>query len=224
MTDVLQLKLKKKKTKKKRIIFCILTLLVIGGCGGYYYMQSVKAADESDEIVIDVADNQSIVYGEIKNISGNDITYTVMNKVEASTEASTEAAGQIQGDAPATKMNAETVTGEMSTEEVTGAMSTEEGGSMPQMSGDASSAMPQMNADESGSMPQMSGDTSETTTEDIYVATEEEVSTTIPVGTDVTTKLGTVTTFSRLSTGDIIEMIVEKDGDDSQIISIWIVG
>ena len=213
MTDVLQLKLKKKKTKKKRIIFCILTLLVIGGCGGYYYMQSVKAADESDEIVIDVADNQSIVYGEIKNISGNDITYTVMNKVEASTEASTEAAGQIQGDAPATKMNAETVTGEMSTEEVTGAMSTEEGGSMPQMS-----------TDESGAMPQMSGDTSETTTADTYVATEEEVSTTIPVGTDVTTKLGTVTTFSRLSTGDIIEMIVEKDGDDSQIISIWIVG
>ncbi len=46
----------------------------------------------------------------------------------------------------------------------------------------------------------------------------------IPVGTEVETKLGTVTTFSRLSNGDIIKMLLQKDDTGSnELMKIWIV-
>lgn len=45
----------------------------------------------------------------------------------------------------------------------------------------------------------------------------------IPVGTDVKTKLGAVTTFSRLAAGDNIQMLVEKDGADGCILEIQII-
>lgn len=45
----------------------------------------------------------------------------------------------------------------------------------------------------------------------------------IPVGTEVETKLGTTTTFARLSSGDTIQMLIEKDAeDDNGILKIWI--
>lgn len=58
----------------------------------------------------------------------------------------------------------------------------------------------------------------------IYTLTEETGSTTIPVGTDVITSLGKTTTFSRLSNGDIIKMILEKDSSGSKVVvGVWIV-
>jgi hypothetical protein len=57
-----------------------------------------------------------------------------------------------------------------------------------------------------------------------YIETDESVTLLIPVGTSVTTKLGTVTTFSRLAAGDLIAMVVEEQSDGSfVIISIEIV-
>ncbi len=45
----------------------------------------------------------------------------------------------------------------------------------------------------------------------------------IPVGTDVVTKLGTTTTFARLSSGDTIQMLMQEDeADDRNILKIWI--
>lgn len=52
-----------------------------------------------------------------------------------------------------------------------------------------------------------------------YEQDGETVTTLIPVGTVVTTKLGTTTTFSRLSAGDTIQMVLE----DGEIVSIRIV-
>lgn len=58
----------------------------------------------------------------------------------------------------------------------------------------------------------------------IYTHTDETGSTTIPVGTDVITSLGKTTTFSRLSNGDIIKMIMEKDsGGEKVVVGVWIV-
>ena len=46
----------------------------------------------------------------------------------------------------------------------------------------------------------------------------------IPVGTDVETKLGTITTFSRLSNGDTIRMLMQKSDNGSEdLLKIWIV-
>lgn len=54
----------------------------------------------------------------------------------------------------------------------------------------------------------------------VYVAGEETLTQYIPVGTDVTTKLGTVTTFSRLSAGDWVALVVEDD----VIMAVYIIG
>ncbi len=46
----------------------------------------------------------------------------------------------------------------------------------------------------------------------------------IPVGTEVETKLGTITTFSRLSSGDIIKMLLQKDDTGKKaLMKIWII-
>ena len=45
----------------------------------------------------------------------------------------------------------------------------------------------------------------------------------IPVGTDVVTKLGTTTTFARLSSGDTIQMLIQTgESTDGDILKIWI--
>jgi hypothetical protein len=45
----------------------------------------------------------------------------------------------------------------------------------------------------------------------------------IPVGTDVVTKLGTTTSFSRLASGDYIRILVQNEPDSQDILKIWIV-
>lgn len=44
----------------------------------------------------------------------------------------------------------------------------------------------------------------------------------IPVGTEVVTKLGSVTTFSRLASGDKIACLIEEADGESVILKIWI--
>ena len=45
----------------------------------------------------------------------------------------------------------------------------------------------------------------------------------IPVGTEVVTKLGTTTTFARLSSGDTIQMLMQtEEANGSSILKIWI--
>lgn len=52
----------------------------------------------------------------------------------------------------------------------------------------------------------------------------ETITTYIPVGTEVTTKLGTITTFSRLAAGDYVALITEPDGDEEIIMAVYIIG
>lgn len=52
----------------------------------------------------------------------------------------------------------------------------------------------------------------------IYTETDETGQMQIPVGTEVETKLGTITTFSRLSNGDIIRMLLQKDDTGNKVL------
>ena len=54
-----------------------------------------------------------------------------------------------------------------------------------------------------------------------YTLTGETKSLEVPVGTEVITKLGVVTTFSRLSSGNFIAVLLEEGTDN--ILKIWIV-
>ena len=52
---------------------------------------------------------------------------------------------------------------------------------------------------------------------------QEEKTWMIPVGTEVVTKLGTTTTFARLSSGDTIQMLMQTgESADGDILKIWI--
>lgn len=69
-----------------------------------------------------------------------------------------------------------------------------------------------------------SSKSSDKSSKKIYTLTDQTGSTTIHVGTDVITSLGKTTTFSRLSNGDIIKMIMEKDsGGEKVVVGVWIV-
>ncbi|MBO5030722.1 MAG: hypothetical protein J6D08_02350 [Lachnospiraceae bacterium] len=56
-----------------------------------------------------------------------------------------------------------------------------------------------------------------------YQETQEEGQLQIPVGTEVVTKLGTSTTFSRLANGDVIRLLMQQTQDGEEVIKIWIV-
>ncbi len=74
----------------------------------------------------------------------------------------------------------------------------------------------------SGAEGGMSGMRTGGTEENVQNAVET-ITVQIPVGTQVTTRLGTVTTFSRLAAGDNIKMLVQEKEDEQIILEIWIV-
>lgn len=51
---------------------------------------------------------------------------------------------------------------------------------------------------------------------------QQEQTALIPVGTEVVTRLGTVTTFSRLAAGDNVALITEEDGEETVIVRVYI--
>jgi len=57
---------------------------------------------------------------------------------------------------------------------------------------------------------------------EIEEAETEEKTYQIPVGTDVVTRLGSVTTFSRLAAGDVIRCLMEQTEEEEVILKIWI--
>lgn len=98
-------------------------------------------------------------------------------------------------------------------------MSERESGGRPQMPEGESGERPQMPTGESNEMPWMQ----ENGTENNIKVSGETVTVQIPVGTQVTTRLGTVTTFSRLAAGDNIKMLVQEEDGEQVILKIWIV-
>lgn len=57
-----------------------------------------------------------------------------------------------------------------------------------------------------------------------YTDTGETMEYRIPVGTDVETRLGSITTFSRLASGDRIAILFDTAEQEEFIRKIWIVG
>lgn len=85
-------------------------------------------------------------------------------------------------------------------------------GEMPNRGGDSND---KNSSDESNSQTQMTR----------YSLTGEETIMMIPVGTPVTTLLGTVTTFSRIAVDNTLKIITEKsENGENVIIAIYIVG
>lgn len=57
----------------------------------------------------------------------------------------------------------------------------------------------------------------------LYQLTGEEKTLLIPVGTAVTTPLGTQTTFTSIAVDDMLKLVVEEDGDGVETVTaVWI--
>lgn len=211
--------------------------LVLSGC-------SKKTEDTTNDISsVKRKSNQEIVACKITAIYGNEIEYTVVKEQSASDSNSKK--GRIPSASGAPDMNGKNSQGggapDMNGGEMPqggGAPDTNGGnsqsGGAPDMNGESSQFEDRQNSSSDKNSSQSSSDSSDKKSDSskssdksskkIYTLTDETGSTTIHVGTDVITSLGKTTTFSRLSNGDIIKMIMEKDSSGEKVVvGVWIV-
>jgi len=216
---------------RKGLIIVLLILFMVAGAGVCsLYLLRTDAADENKESVLE--EGQEYAYVKITSISGNEMEYTVL---EAQEVEFNDMQGKEHGSKDSAAQDKETpFIGE--TSDNIGSMPS--GGGMPDMGSMPSGGrMPDMGSMPSGGrMP--SGDKAEGNEEPdaqkypnrevedntqntvimIYTDTDETGQMQIPVGTEVETKLGTITTFSRLSNGDIIRMLLQKDDTGNKVL------
>lgn len=211
--------------------------LVLSGC-------SKQTEETTNDISsVKLKSNQEIVACKITAIYGNEIEYTVVKEQSASDSNSKK--GRMPSASGVPDMNGGSSQG--------GGAPDMNGGEMPQgggapdtnggnsqsgeaadMNGESSQFEDRRNNSSDKNSSQSSSDSSDKKSDSskssdksskkIYTLTDETGSTTIPVGTDVITSLGKTTTFSRLSNGDIIKMIMEKDSSGEKVVvGVWIV-
>ena len=217
---------KRQKTKKIKVIIGVIVLLAVIGVIWYVgWGRKLDAQTAATTVKIEKGVGQTVVYAKIAEINGNEITYAVAVEVEEESadretfhaEAQRESMTMPDmGEMP--KMGEMPNMGEMPSRGEMPNM-----GEMPDMS--------QMQGGGRGQREQGGNKANNATVADrftydgaIYRVGDETVTAYIPVGTDVTTKLGTVTTFSRLAAEDYVALVMEKDGDEEIIMAVYIVG
>lgn len=198
--------------------------LVLSGC-------SKKTEETTNDISsVKLKSNQEIVACKITAIYGNEIEYTVVKEQSASDSNSKK--GRMPSASGAPDMNGGEMPQGGGTHDTNGGNS--QSGGAPDMNGESSQFEDSQNSSSDKNSSQSSSDSSDKKSDSskssdksskkIYTLTDETGSTTIPVGTDVITSLGKTTTFSRLSNGDIIKMIMEKDSSGEKVVvGVWIV-
>lgn len=214
---------KLKKIRKMTVLLLVMCLLV-SGCS--------KAEEENTNDIdsVKLKSNQEIVTCKITAIYGNEIEYTVAKEQSLSDTkkdkmpSSSGAPDMKGGDMPSSSGAPDMKGGDMPSS--SGAPDMNNGnndnsvGGPPDMGGDSKNSS-SGNSDKNKSDKSKSSKNSD---KKVYTLTDETGSTTIPVGTDVITSLGKTTTFSRLSNGDIIKMIMEKDSSGEKVVvGVWIV-
>lgn len=201
--------------EKVKWIVVILILFMAAGAGIYcWYLPQTHAADENNEPVLE--EGQEYAYAKITSILGNEMTYVELeaqtvdfNDLREKDGANENASGAKRD--MAGQREERVSDGDMQNIPAAGAMP-------------ANSAAAR--AGRSGVQKTPAQDKTDYTQAAVMTYSETDVTgqIQIPVGTEVETKLGTVTTFSRLSNGDIIKMLLQKDDTgSSELMKIWIV-
>lgn len=201
--------LKLKKIRKMTVLLLVMCLLA-SGCS--------KAEEENTNDIdsVKLKSNQEIVTCKITAIYGNEIEYIVAKEQSVSDTkkdkmpSSSGAPDMKGGDMPSSS----------GVPDMNNGNNDNSAGGPPDMGGDSKNSS-SSNSDKNKSDKSKSSKNSD---KKVYTLTDETGSTTIPVGTDVITSLGKTTTFSRLSNGDIIKMIMEKDSSGEKVVvGVWIV-
>lgn len=199
--------------KRKVLLFVLLAFFIAAAGTGAYFVcsQKIKATESSQEIVLE--EGQELLYAKITSISGNEMMYALLEEQTVGFTEPEDAKGR-SGMPSGKKMSADEnplnsenpLNGEMPF-----------GGERP--TGDASSNNRNKRTPDNVAPEDMQNKSMTT-----YTETGKTGQIQIPVGTDVETKLGTITTFSRLSNGDTIRMLLQKvDNGGEELLKIWIV-
>ena len=233
---------KKKISKKTIILRVIISFVILGiiGFGSWFFLLGNQAKADSDEVAIVLESGQELVIGEITSIIGNEVTMDLVEEeiVDTSTQTGSSTTGPSGMEMPeGMEMPADgempegmemPADGEMPSGDMPSDMQMPSGMEMPDAQGTDTTTTDTTEA--TTSEDTASEDTVEEeaaavadTTVTYYNSLGESKSLQIPVGTEVITKLGTVTTFSRLAVGDVIKVIMGSSGSDSYIVRIYIV-
>ena len=205
-------------------VLLLVICLLVSGCS--------KAEEENTNDIdsVKLKSNQEIVTCKITAIYGNEIEYTVAKEQSVSDTkkdkmpSSSGAPDMKDGDMPSSSGAPDMKSGDMPSSsgapDMNNGNNDNSAGGPPDMGGDSKNS----SLDSSGENKSDKSKSSKNSDKKVYTLTDETGSTTIPVGTDVITSLGKTTTFSRLSNGDIIKMIMEKDSSgDKVVVGAWIV-
>ncbi len=221
----------KKKKRRKKIRIAVLLLVVIAAAGifgGFRYRQyqEEKAAQEAD--VLALADGEELVYGKITKAVGNDIIVTVL-EVKQDTASGDEEKDDTEADISTAGEKPEQ--GSVPDSGTSGAPQGmgEQGGAAPDQNsqggapGAAASDMGEQNsADGQGVRSQETTNSQSGQPQGMasaqnelqYTETSQTKEYEVPVGTEVTTRLGATTSFSRLSVGNIVGIVVQSGTDN----------
>ena len=200
----------KPKKSKKGLTAILLMLFALAGAGAYYwYLPQVRAADEDPEPVLE--EGQEYVYAKITSILGNEMEYIVL-------DAQTVERNDLQEPASIQKGRG---AGETDLQEPASMQKARVAGETDLQESDSMQKARVAGETDSG---ERRGAPAQNAAIVTYRETDRTGVMLIPVGTEVETKLGTVTTFSRLSNGDIIKMLLQKDDTgEKALIKLWIV-
>ena len=218
---------KKKKTKKYKIIISVVLAVALFGTVWYVGWGRNMLAQTAANTTVEIKKSagQEVVIAQITSIKGNEISYVVAEeviteevqssedtKVETKEESAQSQRPQSQGAQGERPSRGE------------GERPSFDGGEMPSWGGQGRGEMPSRGQQGSSSASSRSETNQFTYDNKTYRIGSESITTYIPVGTDVTTKLGTVTTFSRLAADDYVALVIEKDGDEEVIAAVYIIG
>ena len=207
--------------EKVKWIVVILILFMAAGAGVYcWYLPQTHAADENNEPALE--EGQEYAYAKITSILGNEMTYVELEAQAVDFNDLREKDGANENASGAKRDMA----GQREERVADGEKTSD--GDMQNMP--AAGAMPANSAaaraGRSGVQKNSAQDKTDYTQAAVMTYSETDVTgqIQIPVGTEVETKLGTITTFSRLSNGDIIKILLQKDDTgSSELMKIWIV-
>lgn len=209
--------------------------MIIGVGVGCYYFFFLKNHKE-DEIV--VKENQILITAQINQINGNEIVFQKAEEIQISEMPSEKARQQEADGSQSDNQKAE---GRMKNAGIPeraeggagngqfseGTERERRNGQFPEGGMRNGQFSEGINESEPNNNTSNRNQGKENGNEErtMYSLTGEEETMLIPVGTTVTTQLGTTTTFSRLATGDMIKILLEKDENGKDVIvGIWMIG
>lgn len=239
----------KNRKSKKGLAIVLLILFMVAGVGVCYcYLPQAHAADESEELVLE--EGQEYAYAKITSLLGNEMEYIIVEAhtidfADSDEKSNRRKENSFGENASGGKRGQTTQNEEMSSagempdmrnmpmaDEMPGIENMPTAGEMPDIENiPTAGEMPDRDKGERtnrSGIQKSSTEDSTVNTQNATIMTYVETDVTgqmqIPVGTEVETKLGTITTFSRLSNGDIIKMLLQKDDTGKKtLMKIWII-